>query len=217
VSLSTPENTLVGDTITTTVKITNSGDVGGYVSFDAYVCSTDPYCYAMSCDDDPTVYVPAHGTYTAVCSARAKEVGSYEIKVSYSGCGQSGNVYSGVFSVKERAKCEAKFLNEFKCDGNWKLQLYRYSDCSTAWVYVEYCSAGCCDGKCLFKPTTTTTTVPLERKEEKITGLAISVEPVSLVLLIFLLVFLVALLILWLLRNWYFRKKNRPEWFGEDC
>jgi hypothetical protein len=176
----------------------------------------------MSCDEaDPRVYVPAHGSYTLTCTAKAKEAGSYRIKVSYSGCSQSGNIYSGVFSVKEKEKCVAKFLNEFKCQGNWKLQLYRYSDCSTAWVYVEYCSAGCSSGKCLPKltitTTTTTTTLPLEQKEEKITGLAIYVEPVLLVLLI-LLALLVIVIILGVLRDWYLRKKrNRPEWFGKDC
>jgi hypothetical protein len=217
-SVSTPSDFFVGDTITATVKITNLGDIGGYVNFDAYVCNTDPYCYAMSCDEATGVYVPAHDSYTSTCTAKAKEAESYRIKVSYTGCSQSGNIYSGVFSVKEKEKCVAKFLNEFKCQGNWKLQLYRYSDCSTAWVYVEYCSAGCSDGKCLPEPTiTTTTTLPSELKEEKITGLAIYVEPVLLVLLI-LLALLVILIILGLLRDWYLRKKrNRPEWFGEDC
>jgi hypothetical protein len=222
-SVNTPSNVFVGDTITTTVKITNSGDVGGYVNFDAYVCKTDPYCYAMSCDGaDPRVYVPAHSTYTSTCTARAKEAGSYEIKVSYSGCSQSGNVYSGVFSVEEKAKCEAKFLNEFKCDGNWKLQLYRYSDCSTAWVYVEYCAAGCCNGKCLPELTTTTTTLPAEgkaeewEKEKVITGLIFLSDQVKAALLLLILL-LVILIIIWLWKSGKFKKRDKPEWFGEDC
>jgi hypothetical protein len=218
-SVSTPSNVFVGDTITATVKITNSGDVGGYVNFDAYVCSTDSYCYAMSCDGniDPRVYVPAHSTYTSTCTAKAKEAGNYEIKVSYSGCDKSENVYSGVFSVgeEEKAKCEAKFLNEFKCDGNWKLQFYRYSDCSTAWVYVEYCGAGCCNGKCLPELTTTTTTLPAEEKAA-ITGLIVLSDQAKAALLL-LVLFLVVLMIIWLWKSEEFKKRNKPEWFGEDC
>ncbi|MEM5772925.1 MAG: hypothetical protein QXL86_01725 [Candidatus Aenigmatarchaeota archaeon] len=228
-SVSTPSNVFVGDTVTTTVRLMNSGDVGGYVSFDAYVCKTDPYCIPMSCDGslDPTIYVPAHDTRTLTCTARVQEAGSYEVKVSYLGCDKSDTIYSGVFSVKEKeAKCVAKFLNEFKCDGNWKLQLYQYSDCSTAWVYVDYCDYGCSSGTCLPKPITTTTTTPTTttlpcgeeetREEVAPTGQFVLPEAAWAALII-LLVFLIALVILWFLKNGKFRNRRKPEWFGEDC
>jgi hypothetical protein len=106
-------------------------------------------------------------------------------------------------------------LNEFKCDGNWKLQLYRYSDCSTAWVYVEYCGAGCCNGKCLPELTTTTTTLPAEEKAA-ITGLIVLSDQAKAALLL-LVLFLVVLMIIWLWKSEEFKKRNKPEWFGEDC
>lgn len=225
ISVTTPANVKVGETVSATVKISNSGDAGGYVSFDAYVCKSDPYCIPMSCDGsiDPTVYVPGQSSRSFTCSARVYEAGNYEVKVSYTGCDKSGVAYSGVFSVREKeAKCVAKFLEEFKCSGNWKLQLYRYSDCSTGWVYVEYCGYGCLSGNCLPKPTTTTTTLPcveaeVEKKEVAPTGRFV-LSDVAWVVLIILIVFLLALLILWLLDLMKFRRNRRkPEWFGRDC
>ncbi|MEM5879324.1 MAG: hypothetical protein QXU74_02415 [Candidatus Aenigmatarchaeota archaeon] len=223
VSVTTPNNAKVGDVVTTTIRISNSGDRGGYVSFDAYVCDINSHCYRMSCDGysgDPTAYIPAHDTRTFTCSARVQEDGSHKIKVSYSGCGESENVYSRIFwADKKETKCVAKFLNEFKCSGNWKLQLYRYSDCSTAWVYVEYCSVGCSNGSCLPKPTTTTTTLPVCEEEKEIvpTGCFV-LSDAAWVVLIILIVFLLALVILWLLDLMKFRRNRRkPEWFGRDC
>jgi hypothetical protein len=215
-TVTTPANVSVGDTITATLRIINSGSVGEYVNFNAYVCSTDSYCYAMNCDGyDPRVYVPAYSTYTSICTAKAEEPGNYIIKVSYNINEQTGEVYSRVFPVEKKGKCKAEFWNEFKCSGNWKLQLYRYSDCTTAWVYVEYCPAGCQDGRCLPSPTTTTT-LPATQKEERITGFMISVEPLNWVLLILFLALLTALLLLWLLKR-YKPRRDKPEWFGEDC
>jgi hypothetical protein len=224
VTVSTPENVKVGSTISTTVEIKNLGDRGGYVDLDAYVCSTDPYCYAMACDGyskDPRVYVPGNSEYYLTCNATVWEKGQYEVKVSYTGCGYSNTIYSGVFEVLEKLKpkCVAEYINEFKCSGNWKLQLYRYSDCSTAWVYVEYCSVGCSNGQCLPKPTTTlstTTTTLVEKKEAlPITGWAVFTGFV-LPLVILLIVFLLAFFVLWFLRKKKFGRQ-RPEWFGEDC
>ena len=44
--------------------------------------------------------------------------------------------------------CSERFLDEYRCSGRWVQQLYRYSDCSTKWKSIEYCSYGCAYGSC---------------------------------------------------------------------
>ena len=213
-TVSTPFDSFVGEIVSTTVKIENEGEKGGYVSFTPYLCKAGSSCIPMDCDgDDTSVYVPGQSTRSFTCSARIEEKGSHEIKVSYSGCGESGVVYSNIFFARAEDRCTAKFLNEYKCSGNWRLQLYQYQDCSKAWVHVEYCSYGCYGGVCLPKPqVTTTTTLP----QTIPTSYAVMPESIWPPLIIFL-VFILALLILFLLRNEKLRNRKRAEWFGEDC
>lgn len=220
-SISVP-SFLTHEDVTATIKITNPGSIGNYIDFGAWVCKSDSHCIPMSCGGryDPIVYVPAYSTRTLTCTARVGEEGNYKIKVSYSGFGKTGVVYSQTFWVEMReTKCIAEFLNESKCSGNWRLQLYRYSDCSTAWVYVEYCAAGCSEGACL--PKVTTTTLPEEKVEEKrekvpFTGLVVWPEQFTFAVLI-LILFLAALVMIWLWKEGKFDRKDKPEWFGEDC
>ncbi|MEM5836673.1 MAG: hypothetical protein QW058_02910 [Candidatus Aenigmatarchaeota archaeon] len=218
-----PTTFFKGNYVSANIKITNLASEGAYVDFGAYVCKTDPYCIPMSCDGyDPRIYVPPYTTRTLSCNARVEEKGSYNIKISYHVFGKTGIVYSKAFWVeggKEKI-CGAKFLDEFKCSGNWKLQLYRYSDCSTAWVYVEYCGAGCSEGACLPSiSTTTTTTLPVKEANEKetFTGFTPLVKPLNLVLLMLILAVVIILIIIWLWGNGLLKIKKKPECFGEDC
>jgi hypothetical protein len=223
VTVSTPANLQLGSIITTTVNVKNTGDKGGYVDLSAYVCK-DFYCYSMICDGSrsPRIYVSGKSEYHLSCNAKAEEKGRYRIKVSYSTYGYSDTVYSGFFEILEKPSCEVGYINEFKCSGNWKLQLYKYADCSTAWVYVEYCSEGCYEGQCLPKPTTTTlpttttTTLPKPSVEEKALPITGWSTFVSVALPSLLLVFLIPLLILLILRKKKFGKE-KPEWFNGDC
>ncbi|MEM5829859.1 MAG: PEGA domain-containing protein [Candidatus Aenigmatarchaeota archaeon] len=214
INVETPSDASVGELIATTLKLRNYGDVDGYVSFDAYVCNTDAYCIPMDCEVDPTVYLPAHSTRSLTCTARVQEAGRYEVKVSYGGCEKSGTIYSGVFSIKEKkTRCFADYLDEFKCSGNWRLQLYKYSDCSTGWVYVEYCSNGCENGYCLPKPTTTT--LPVQEKFEEAapsTGLIVWSNELTIASLL-LALFIAILVTSWLWKDGKFRRRQKPEWF----
>jgi hypothetical protein len=229
VDVSTPADARVGDVVTARVTVQNSGDRGGYVNLDAYVCQTDPACYRMSCDGyggDPRVYVYGHDSYTLTCSAQMNEKSTHEVKVVWSGCGDGGTVYSGRFEVREpaRPKCAAQFLSEYRCSGDWKQRMYQYSDCSTAWVSLERCECGCSAGTCLPKPITTTTTLPtvttttLPPKAE-LTGWAALVgvlsSPWSLVVLL-LVILLVLLFLIYRRECVCYRtvwRGNRPEWF----
>lgn len=154
VSVTTPNDLFLGETIYSTVSVSNSGDVGGSVNVDAYVCRADGYnCQAMSCDGyDPYVYVPGHSTRTLSCSNTANELSLHKIKVNYYGCGVDPTIYSAVFDVKSYPACAAGYLNNFQCVGNWKQQLYQFSDCRTEWRNVLFCDYGCSAGQCSEAP-----------------------------------------------------------------
>ncbi|MCS7105884.1 MAG: PEGA domain-containing protein [Candidatus Aenigmarchaeota archaeon] len=226
-TVTTPENIFVNESVRTTVRITNSGDEGCYVNLDVYVCSIDK-CYLMGCNEflsDPKVYVQAQGIYVLSCTTKIKEEGSYKVKVSYSWLGRNETIYSGTFLVKkeDKPKCTARFLDAFKCEGKWKLQLYQYSDCSVSWGYVKYCEYGCERGECLAKQEVKLT----EKSEDETSSRAkkeknLSIFDVTSLSEVFLLIlsFVVLLLIILLFVLVLIKKgttSNKPEEFRDDC
>jgi len=51
--------------------------------------------------------------------------------------------------LKKTKKCENKYLEEYRCSGDWSERKLQYSDCSFVWVLWEACEHGCGDdGKC---------------------------------------------------------------------
>lgn len=232
VEVETPNDAVVGDVVATTVTIRKTGYESGYVHFDAYVCSVDPACQRMSCDgnDDPWVYLRGHETYSITCTAKIDSENTYEVKVVYSGC-DSGTVYSGRFDVKEaeKPKCVADFIDIFRCSGEWRQQLYRYSDCSTAWVSLEKCYGGCSEGSCLPVTTTTlpvttttlpatTTTTAQSKNVTMPTGWTVVACKINPVLIVLFLLFLALLLLLLRKECICYRKgprrANMPEFFN---
>ncbi len=53
--------------------------------------------------------------------------------------------------------CEPRWLDEYRCYGNWRQRRYLEEDCDKVWKNWEYCDYGCENGECLPPPTTTTT------------------------------------------------------------
>jgi len=220
VDVTTPDDARVGETLTATVTVRNTGDRGCYVNLDAYVCKVDPYCYHMTCNGeygDPRVYVYGHETYTLSCTAKLNDKDTYEVKVVYSGCDGSGTVYSERFRVEEPAKpkCTAQFFEDYRCVEKWRQQLYKYSNCDTTWVTLEVCSYGCSDGKCL--PSPTTTTIP--PKLVVLTGWDVFVNTLTSPWLIGLLVLVLLVILFFILANECVccraePRGNAPEWFG---
>ena len=47
-----------------------------------------------------------------------------------------------------KSPCAAKFLDEYRCEGNWVQRAYQHPDCSISWKYYEYCTYGCLNGTC---------------------------------------------------------------------
>lgn len=138
--------------VTSTIKLTNRGDRGQYVTVRAYVCDSDyTDCKTMRCENkvDPRVWVSAHGTSRLTCEKEIRAEDDYRVKVSYTACGRTRIKYSSAFEVP--LDCEKEYLDEFGCFGNYRRQLYQFSDCSTEWKNIRYCSYGCESGFCLPK------------------------------------------------------------------
>jgi len=126
-----------------------------------YGYSTPYYCdgtYYSNFQLNPCYYNPYSGYGPLYYYAPS---GSYRIRVDWGGCGVSDpTIYSGAFAILPYSyqACTAEFLDSYRCDGNWRQQLYRGSDCSTYYRNVNFCSYGCSDGQCKTAATATTTT-----------------------------------------------------------
>jgi len=44
--------------------------------------------------------------------------------------------------------CEAKYLDAYNCNGNYRQRLYQDASCNLVWKNLEYCSLGCSAGSC---------------------------------------------------------------------
>jgi len=58
-----------------------------------------------------------------------------------------GNVVSREI-IEDVDKCEAKYLDKYKCSGDNLLRYYQRADCSIVYVNYESCDYGCSDGRC---------------------------------------------------------------------
>ena len=169
-SVTTPGDTYVGRVISTTVNFRNTGDDGGYVDFNAYLCEDSGDCVSMICEDhnyriygsDPRVYVDGHSSSSMTCTATAREACDHYIKVEYhSDCDNvDPTIYSGDFKVwyRQVPMCTEKYLDNYECLGSTRRQQYQDSDCSVTWKSIEYCGNGCSAGSCIGTTTTTTST-----------------------------------------------------------
>jgi hypothetical protein len=152
VSLTTPSDVYLGDTISTTISLSNTGGRGDYVDFTAYLCkSDDTNCNPMNCqvEDRKRVYLPGYSTNSYTCTRAATESGLYMIKVGYSGCGRDPTIYSGVFEIKPQKKCTLMYLDNYRCFGNYLDRQLQKTDCTLTWSEVDYCPYGCSAGKCI--------------------------------------------------------------------
>ena len=63
---------------------------------------------------------------------------------------QTGNCPSGQVCENGNciAKCNAQYLDQWQCSGNWRQRKYQNSDCTYVWQDYEYCSNGCSSGEC---------------------------------------------------------------------
>jgi len=48
--------------------------------------------------------------------------------------------------------CEVGYLEDYKCNNNWRQRKWQSLFCSTEWKNFEYCSYGCSEDKCNSKP-----------------------------------------------------------------
>lgn len=50
------------------------------------------------------------------------------------------------YTVLDSSPCDSKWLDSYKCSGNWVQRLYRESDCDTVWRSWKHCTYGCSGG-----------------------------------------------------------------------
>lgn len=52
---------------------------------------------------------------------------------------------------EEEPTCEAKYLEEYKCSGDWLMRKYQNANCTTNWKFYQLCDYRCENSKCLPK------------------------------------------------------------------
>lgn len=149
VSVESPGDVFLGETVSTKIAMKNDGGSGSNVKFYAYMCTdNENYCSAMDCNDGPVTYLPSGETKEITCKAKTTETCMHKIKVVYSGCNGDTTVYSNNFEVKQ-AKCQEVFTNEFMCVNDWLMRKYQLGDCTFQWKQYMSCPYGCDTDRCL--------------------------------------------------------------------
>ncbi|MEM0333041.1 MAG: hypothetical protein QXX30_01065 [Candidatus Aenigmatarchaeota archaeon] len=175
------------------IQIKNEGIFGEYIYFSPYICTHNKYCISMDCTiKESRAYIPNNATLVIKCIKNYLEPGLYNVRFDYYFLNNSYTSYSEMFYVEGNGKCVERFLDEFECDDNWKLQLYKYSNCSTKWIYLEKCAYGCLGGECMSE--TNRTCIECEKESLKInfpTGYAIIVENLAIILLFLISIFII--------------------------
>jgi len=180
-SLTNPSSIQSGDLAATTILFTNTGDTGGTVNVNGYLCKADgSNCVSLGCSSSQ-VYVPAHSVAYDVCSSRNYYnyypypygvnpnyypynypydnyySGWLRIRVDFNGCNLATSMYTSIFQIQPYQYCTPGNTNNYQCSGNTRQVEYQFADCRTEWRNVETCANGCSSGVCL--PTTTTASV----------------------------------------------------------
>ncbi|MCK4714983.1 MAG: hypothetical protein KAT35_05370, partial [Candidatus Aenigmarchaeota archaeon] len=66
-------------------------------------------------------------------------------------------------------ECSGRYIESYRCSGNWVQKLYRNTDCNVEWRDWQYCSLGCSGGKC----TGQTPVVPADKPAGSGCGLVV--------------------------------------------
>ncbi|MEM7825005.1 MAG: hypothetical protein QXO27_03460 [Candidatus Aenigmatarchaeota archaeon] len=99
-----PYDVNLGETIYTTITLTNSGDRGGYTEVSAYLCDSDySNCRIMDCESisgDQRIYVSAKSSISLTCYKTKYHEGYYRIKVNFDDCNyMDKTIYTDIFRV----------------------------------------------------------------------------------------------------------------------
>lgn len=129
-----------------TVQVTNNDDSN---------CDGSTFSLTSSCPSGWSCYFDTNSltissgntgstTMKVTSSSSASGSNSFSATATYShgsGTGYATYVVSG-------DQCSEGYLDSYRCSGDSRERLYRYSDCRTEWRHYEHCSNGCSGGVC---------------------------------------------------------------------
>ncbi len=155
-SIAAPLEKQVDQDIIASVYTRNIGNKENLIAIEHAVCKGGN-CVPMVCEVTSVKLQPEESkTYT--CRQKVKETGTHEIETKVFACGKEESQiksFVGVSSSPQQlspavsGECKVEALPEFRCSGSIRQRLFTNSDCSTTWVYDQYCPDGCSKGLCI--------------------------------------------------------------------
>ncbi len=139
----------------------NLGNQENLAFYEASICK-DKVCVPMICELQ-SFRLQADESKTFTCTSKVKETGIHYAETRIVACNKEEKISTSFFGVSELGKreepstvtipeCAVEPKLQYRCTGSIRQQLYQNSDCSTSWVYLEYCPFGCSDNKCISSP-----------------------------------------------------------------
>jgi len=144
------------------VRLEASSDCGSYDKEDTGHFVLVPYsCYSPYgiegqeyCDyGSRTVKLCSAGQWMASAVEYCYACGSGICGDGVLNCGETRETCYRDWLAQERSEwesthCSAKWLDDYRCDGDTLQREYRHSDCDMEWRDYEECAYGCDDGEC---------------------------------------------------------------------
>lgn len=155
-SVALPARKAVGEDIVTSMYTRNIGNKENLIAVEQAICKGEE-CIPMVCDAT-SFRLQSDESKTYSCKQKVKQEGSYVVETKLFACGKEEtltNHFVGVTSATSTTgsvtseDCKVQGLAEYRCSGSIRQQLFRNSDCSTTWVYQQYCPDGCEKGLCI--------------------------------------------------------------------
>jgi len=174
-SIAAPLEKQVGQDAITSIYTRNIGNKENLIAIEQSVCKGD--CTPMVCELYSVKLQPEESkSYT--CRQKVKDTGSHNIETKIFACGNEESQTKSFFGVATAQpatpsiaeECEVGPLPEFRCSGSIRQQLFSNSDCSTTWVYSQYCPDGCSKGLCISTGEEVRGFEPIVALDEKFEG-----------------------------------------------
>lgn len=156
-SVALPTQKTAGEDLITSMYTRNIGNKENLIAVEQALCKGEE-CIPMVCDAT-SFKLQSEESKTYSCKQKVKQEGSYVVETKLFSCGKEEtltNHFVGLTSststtgsVISEQECKVQGLAEYRCSGSIRQQLFRNSDCSTTWVYQQYCPDGCEKGLCI--------------------------------------------------------------------
>ncbi len=155
-SIAAPLEKGIDRDLITSVYTRNIGNKENLIAIESAVCR-EATCIPMVCEISSVKLQPEESKSYS-CKYKVRDTGTHAIETKIFACGKEETQAKSFFGltttpitpgVLAPGECKVEPLPEFRCNGSIRQRLSRNSDCSTTWIYSQYCPNGCTGGLCI--------------------------------------------------------------------